>query len=52
MGEVADDIIDGSVCGNCGQWFDDVINGASPPGYPRSCCCEDDEDFEEDEENF
>lgn len=37
MGEHADDVLDGSVCQFCGQWFDDVLAGEESPGYPRSC---------------
>jgi len=37
MGEAADDALDGLVCEGCGEWFDDVLNGAEAPGYPRRC---------------
>lgn len=37
MGEVADDILDGTVCQHCGVFFDDILAGEEPPGYPRSC---------------
>lgn len=44
MGEVAEMMIDGSLCQYCGVVFDDIINGDDAPGYPRIC-----EDCEEDE---
>jgi hypothetical protein len=37
MGEAAEDVLDGVVCEGCGEFFDDVINGKEPPGYPRRC---------------
>lgn len=37
MGEHANDILEGSVCQECGEWFDDVLDGKDPPGYPRIC---------------
>lgn len=37
MGDVAKAMLDGSACQSCGEWFDDVLEGAEPPGYPRSC---------------
>jgi hypothetical protein len=37
MGEHAEDILDGSVCEGCGDWFDDVIQGGEAPGSPRKC---------------
>ena len=41
MGEAAEDILDGSCCQCCGDWFEDIINGGIPPGYPRYCeACE------------
>lgn len=49
MGEHAEDILDGSVCEWCGEWFDDVLNGEEPPGYVRHCKeCEKKEKEEED----
>jgi len=45
MGEAAEDMLDGSCCEWCGEWFDDVLNGAKPPGYPRYCdACTEEED--------
>lgn len=39
MGEIADMMINGSMCQYCGECFDDE------PGYPRSCpSCSSDED--------
>ena len=37
MGEYADDLIDGTVCQECGVFFDDILDGHEPPGYPRTC---------------
>ena len=39
MGEMADDIIDGTVCQECGMFFRDVFAGEymDAPGYPRTC---------------
>ena len=37
MGEIADDMLDGTTCSECGAFFDDVVNGEDPPGYPRLC---------------
>lgn len=51
MGEIAEMHLDGTLCECCGQVFDDIINGAEPPGHPRRCsgCVGDDADEEEDE---
>lgn len=47
MGEAADDMLDGSVCECCGEWFDDIIEGRKPPGHPRLCeRCQDRRDME------
>jgi endogenous inhibitor of DNA gyrase (YacG/DUF329 family) len=35
MGEIADMMLDGTMCAGCGEWMDDGEDG---PGYP--CCCE------------
>lgn len=37
MGEIADDIYEGITCQLCGVFFDDVLEGAEPPGHPRTC---------------
>ena len=37
MGEAAEDMLDGTVCECCGQFFDDILNGGEPPGFPRRC---------------
>lgn len=34
MGEAAEDILDGTVCEGCGEFFDDIIDGDEPPGFP------------------
>ena len=41
----ADDIMDGLVCNICGELFQDIIDGADPPGFERTCdaCIEDGE---------
>lgn len=43
MGEIADMHLDGTMCEGCGAFFDDVLAGNEPPGYPRLCwdCAED-----------
>jgi len=41
MGEVAEMMLDGTMCEGCGVVFDDIIEGAEPPGFPRRCeACE------------
>ena len=37
MGDAAEDMLDGTCCEGCGEFFDDILNGAEPPGYPRYC---------------
>lgn len=37
MGEYADDMLNGFACEGCGDIFDDCLNGANEPGYPRRC---------------
>lgn len=37
MGEAADDMLDGSCCSSCGEWFEEIFDGVEPPGYPRVC---------------
>ena len=39
MGDVADMMMDGTLCEGCGEFIDD-----DPPGYPRKCrdCKKDD----------
>lgn len=49
MGEVADDMLDGTCCQSCGVWNDDLVKSGegwqegdpprpwSPPGYPWTC---------------
>lgn len=37
MGEAAEDILDGTVCEGCGEFFDDITDGDEPPGFPRRC---------------
>lgn len=37
MGEAADDMLDGTVCQCCGEFFDDILSGESAPGFPRTC---------------
>ena len=42
-GTAADDMLDGTCCQICGEFFDDVIDGEEPPGVPRTCsACESD----------
>lgn len=37
MGEIADMILNGTLCEGCGDVFDDVVGGAEAPGRPRRC---------------
>ena len=37
MGEHAEDALEGCVCEQCGEWFDDMLQGGDAPGYPRRC---------------
>lgn len=37
MGEIAEMMLDGTMCEGCGEFFDDIINGGEAPGYPRRC---------------
>ena len=37
MGECADLLLTGEICQECGEWLEDIINGAPAPGYPRWC---------------
>jgi hypothetical protein len=41
MGEIAEMILDGTLCQECGQIMDDMITEGDetiePPGYPRTC---------------
>ncbi len=37
MGQHADDMLEGFVCQECGEFFDDILNGGDAPGYPRTC---------------
>lgn len=34
MGEIADMMIDGTMCSGCGEWMDDGEDG---PGFPQYC---------------
>ena len=38
MGDIANMMLDGTMCCDCGEVFEDQVNGKRPPGYPRSCC--------------
>lgn len=33
----ADDLLDGTCCEVCGEFFDDILDGAEAPGHPRMC---------------
>ncbi len=37
MGDIADDIIDGIFCQQCGKYIDDPLSEEGGPGYPRNC---------------
>lgn len=51
MGEMAEAMLEGSCCEGCGEFFDDVIEGAEPPGYPRRCegCKMEEDDYAQDD---
>ncbi|MGL4695225.1 hypothetical protein [Enterococcus larvae] len=44
MGEIAEMVLDGTLCDVCGGVFDDIVAGEEEPGYPRTC-----EDCKEEE---
>lgn len=33
----ADDLLDGTCCELCGEFFDDILGGEEAPGHPRTC---------------
>lgn len=35
MGEIADMMVNGTMCESCGDWI--LKDGEEPPGYPRKC---------------
>lgn len=37
MGEIADMMLDGTMCQGCGVWLHDGADGPGYPGYCRSC---------------
>lgn len=37
MGEIAEMMLDGLMCEQCGEFFDDVLQGGDGPGHPRLC---------------
>ncbi len=37
MGEVAEMMLDGTLCAGCGVAMDDICDGFEAPGYPRYC---------------
>jgi predicted Zn-ribbon and HTH transcriptional regulator len=37
MGEIADMLLDGTLCEGCGEVFDDIMDGEDSPGFPRRC---------------
>jgi hypothetical protein len=46
MGDIADMMLDGTLCATCGAAMDDVADDDfDAPGFPRYCCeaCEPDE---------
>ncbi|MCG1009254.1 hypothetical protein J4760_04200 [Salinicoccus sp. ID82-1] len=47
MGEIADMMLDGTLCEGCGVVFDDIVAGEEEPGYPRTC--EDCKEFYEEQ---
>ena len=45
MGELADLMIEGALCSDCGSWTEEYLNDGVAPGYPTLC-----EDCENDKE--
>lgn len=37
MGEIAEMMLDGTLCEACGTVMDDMMEGNEPPGHPRYC---------------
>lgn len=37
MAEIADMMIDGTLCSDCGVCMDDILAGEEAPGHPRTC---------------
>lgn len=37
MGEIAEMMLDGTLCEQCGSVLEDIVAGAESPGYPRLC---------------
>jgi len=35
MGEIAEMMLDGTMCQQCGEWL--ILDGSEPAGYPMSC---------------
>lgn len=48
MGEIADMMLDGTMCQGCGEWLNDGEDGPGYPGYCAGCKPLDDEDEEDD----
>lgn len=45
MGEIADMMLDGTMCQGCGEWLNDGEDG---PGYPGYCsACAPDEEYDD-----
>jgi len=38
MGEIAEMMLDGTLCAACGTAMDDICDGFEAPGFPRYCC--------------
>jgi len=59
MGEVADDILNGLMCQECGIWMPEIFELGeeklndffdNPPGYPRTCPdCQSEDDLRNEE---
>ena len=37
MGEIAEMMLDGTMCEGCGVFMDDILDGAEPPGFAQRC---------------
>lgn len=37
MGEIAEMILEGTLCQHCGGLMEDITEDSQAPGYPRTC---------------
>lgn len=36
-------VLEGIICGTCGEWLDDIVDDVDVPGYSRDCMVCDEE---------